>query len=138
MLLTSLLPSVGAQDPPIAFRNQSVFGAGTGPIFLDNIDCQGTEDTLLPNGDDGCHLFSSIGVHSCDHTQDAGVRCPGNLGENVSAAVYVIIFRKFVCIIVDNIQIRVAPITGIGVSIGAYTRSIYMIEVYIPSAPILG
>ncbi len=47
--------------------------AGTGPIFLERVDCSGSENSLLE-----CVIFSpSIGLHSCDHTQDAYIRCNG-------------------------------------------------------------
>ena len=47
------------------------FGQGTGPIFLDGIRCTGNEDRLVDCDHNG------IGVHSCNHTQDAGVVCQG-------------------------------------------------------------
>ena len=47
----------------------SRFGRGTGGIFLDNMNCRGTESRLID-----CR-HSGIGVHNCDHTDDAGVRC---------------------------------------------------------------
>ena len=49
------------------------FGRGRGPIFLDNVDCIGTE-LLLTN----CtHI--GVGVHNCGHHEDAGVVCKGEL-----------------------------------------------------------
>ena len=42
---------------------------GEGRIWLDNVQCVGTETKLI-----NC-TASSIGVHSCTHDQDAGVRC---------------------------------------------------------------
>jgi len=44
------------------------FGQGTGPVFLSNVGCTGTESSLL-----SC---SPIGVTYCSHSQDAGVVCP--------------------------------------------------------------
>ena len=40
------------------------------PIFLDELNCAGTEERVL-----NCQY--SIGVHSCTHEQDAAVRCVG-------------------------------------------------------------
>ena len=45
------------------------FGQGSGGIFLNNVRCNGNEDALINCSHDG------IGVHTCTHSQDAGVRC---------------------------------------------------------------
>ena len=58
----------------IPFRNAE-FGEGRGPIFLQMLGCIGTESDLV--GPLGCQLGSPVGVHSCDHSQDAGVICTG-------------------------------------------------------------
>jgi len=50
----------------------SVSDRGSGPIFLDQLDCNGTENTLLE-----CNAFTGRGLSTCDHTQDVGVRCRG-------------------------------------------------------------
>ena len=47
------------------------FGSGSGPIFLDNVVCGGTESSLLE-----CRT-NPISQHNCDHSEDAGVRCNG-------------------------------------------------------------
>ena len=46
------------------------FGQGSGPIWLDNILCTGTESTLASCG----HLGVNI-TRSCSHSEDVGVRC---------------------------------------------------------------
>ena len=50
------------------------FGAGTGPIWLDNVLCSGDELELseCPHNND-----NSFGSNSCTHNNDAGVRCSG-------------------------------------------------------------
>ena len=50
---------------------RAYFGAGSGDIFLDDVDCIGSETSLL--------LCTShpIGTHNCDHSEDASVACPG-------------------------------------------------------------
>ena len=48
------------------------FGSGSGPIFLDQLQCSGSEQSLLD-----CPTFTDVGLHSCDHSMDAGVKCQG-------------------------------------------------------------
>lgn len=50
---------------------RAYFGQGQGDIYLENVQCNGSEAML-----DDCPA-SDIGVHDCDHTEDAGVRCQG-------------------------------------------------------------
>ena len=47
----------------------ATFGAGTGSIWLDNVQCVGTETRLID-----CPA-NAIGSHNCVHSEDAGVRC---------------------------------------------------------------
>ena len=51
--------------------SNAYFGEGSGPIFLDNVACSGTESTLL-----SCNS-SQIGSHFCEHKDDVGMRCSG-------------------------------------------------------------
>ena len=57
------------------FYRRAYFGRGSGPIWLDNIDCIGTESTLASCG----HLGFGI-TRYCSHWEDAGVRCFGEQG----------------------------------------------------------
>ncbi|XP_025112203.1 deleted in malignant brain tumors 1 protein-like [Pomacea canaliculata] len=49
----------------------SQFGHGSGPIWLDDVQCTGYEESLL-----NCRS-KPLGQTNCDHTQDAGVICSG-------------------------------------------------------------
>ena len=47
------------------------FGTGTGPIYLDDVACSGSEDSLIE-----CSRSSFVSC-SRGHREDAGVRCQG-------------------------------------------------------------
>ena len=51
------------------------FNPGTGPIFLDQIVCSGSETSVLD-----CRRHTPLGLPTCEHSQDAGVRCIGMYG----------------------------------------------------------
>eukprot|EP00731_Ephydatia_muelleri_P031707 Em0023g214a len=54
----------------VALR-KAYFGPGTGPIYLDDLLCSGTESSLLQ-----CNRkVASIGINDCAHSEDAGVAC---------------------------------------------------------------
>ena len=51
----------------VLYSHQHNFGEGTGPVFLYDVGCTGTESTLL----NCCH--SGIRFNWCSHSNDAGV-----------------------------------------------------------------
>ena len=44
-------------------------GAGTGQIWLDNLNCRGSESRLFD-----CPA-NQVGVHNCVHSEDASITC---------------------------------------------------------------
>ena len=59
---------------------QARFGQGRGPIFLDEVDCNGTELRLT-----NC-IYPGFGVNNCGHFEDAGVVCMGKLAISIKRA----------------------------------------------------
>ncbi|XP_029416570.1 deleted in malignant brain tumors 1 protein [Nannospalax galili] len=53
----------------LAAPRSSLFGDGSGPIFLDDVRCLGTETNL-----GHCHHLG-LSVHNCGHHEDAGAIC---------------------------------------------------------------
>ena len=53
----------------IAATTEANFGEGTGRIFLDEVDCSGSETSIFDCSSSG------IENHDCVHAEDAGVRC---------------------------------------------------------------
>ncbi len=53
--------------------SNAYFGQGSGPILMDNVGCSGGEIRVL-----NCsHSRLGHSDISCDHSEDAGVRCLG-------------------------------------------------------------
>jgi len=67
------LPRNATVGVPEAVIDISVFGRGTGPIFLNELDCNRMERDLLTCA----QRNSDFGMTTCTHAMDVGVRCPG-------------------------------------------------------------
>ena len=74
----------------LAFRGAR-FGQGVGPIFLDQLACRGDEQRVLD-----CNSF--LGVHMCDHTQDAGIRCIGTFISENTHVKYYWLYIPYLCL----------------------------------------
>ena len=55
-------------------RTGAYFGAGSGTIWLDNVQCNAHKITLA-----SCSK-ACYGCHNCNHNEDAGVECPRKIG----------------------------------------------------------
>ena len=62
---------IWASHADVVALGRSYFGSGSGVIYLDSVVCNGSERTLQQ-----C-AANPIGVHNCDHSEDAGVKCGG-------------------------------------------------------------
>ena len=54
------------------------YGPGTGPIYLDNVECSGQEERL-----EQC-VHQGVNNHNCGHREDAGVFCQSKSDSTVT------------------------------------------------------
>ena len=73
-------------------KKAETFGAGSGPILLDNVRCVGNETSIMD-----CPK-KAIGVHNCRHSKDAGVICrvaQGKSAESLNRLRLLFLLRKY-------------------------------------------
>ena len=67
-------------------KSNVFFGGGGSfvPIHLDDLDCSGSEPTLL-----NC-THGGIGIHDCQHPEDVGIICQRSLGITLTIGIVLV------------------------------------------------
>eukprot|EP00057_Strongylocentrotus_purpuratus_P028583 XP_011683057.1 PREDICTED: soluble scavenger receptor cysteine-rich domain-containing protein SSC5D isoform X1 [Strongylocentrotus purpuratus] len=72
---------LGLDTSSINYYTDSRFGSGTGTIWLDEVDCSGSESNL-----NDCN-HDTYGTHDCTHLEDVGISCGAtNIGGTTSSS----------------------------------------------------
>ena len=71
VVCTQLTRNLGYRFNGTVLLPISEFAQGSGPIFIDELACNGEEGRVLECGG------SAPGLHTCTHIHDAAVRCIG-------------------------------------------------------------
>uniref|UniRef100_A0A3P9IUR7 SRCR domain-containing protein n=1 Tax=Oryzias latipes TaxID=8090 RepID=A0A3P9IUR7_ORYLA len=67
--------------PALTATKSAHFGQGSGPTWLNNVECSGSEMSLTQC----CH--GCFGNHQCNHSKDAGVICSGAFGQDMGFSI---------------------------------------------------
>lgn len=74
----------------VSVYHASYYGIGTGPIWMDNVQCNGHETSLST-----C-TFKGWGINDCTHHNDAGVACKSKM-ESVFIVILIVLYRFTYC-----------------------------------------
>lgn len=66
--------------------DRTTYGQGTGQIWLDDLNCAGTESLLT----DCSHL--AWGTHNCVHAEDISIHCSGYLGNGTYSFLHISVY----------------------------------------------
>ncbi|KFV71825.1 Scavenger receptor cysteine-rich type 1 protein M130, partial [Dryobates pubescens] len=110
--------------PAVSALGEAAFGEGTGPIWLEQVECQGTESSLQDcwarPGDSGV----------CRHKEDAGVNCSDPTGGSVSVPVIICIILGallflLLALLAGQVQSMRAGLRGSRTTWGAFPEALY-------------
>ena len=88
----SFCPNIHSNQSPGAIQIPTTF-YGSGPIFLDELECTSSDNDLL-----SCRTtFTSVGLTSCNHSQDVSVRCIGMIVDEASFAIVMTLLMLCTC-----------------------------------------
>ena len=76
--------SVGFSGANTFYVTSSQYGPGAGPIWLDNVMCDGNERTLARCGHFGVNI-----TQDCTHMKDVGVNCSGLESKQICFVLYI-------------------------------------------------
>ena len=74
---------------------EGYYGAGAGPILIDELNCTGSESNL-----DQCGM-RTFGETNCEHREDAGVMCLSKY-----KLLFVYFGRPVPCVITPNVKLK--------------------------------
>ena len=79
----------------VAAPSHAHYGEGTGPIWLDDVQCVGNESDIFT-----C-VHNGIGDHNCMHDEDASVECLGMLTVNMLRTIAIRISSPLIYVLLD-------------------------------------
>ena len=100
---------LGFGDVATTLQAFSPLASTSTPIWLDSVGCSGQEDKLID-----CR-HSGVGIHNCNHSNDAAVICEGNFPSKYVCMLYVSVIKCVYTSAVVNLQV-----CGIQLSLSNY------------------